>query len=262
MGGHTGTGWTARLLGTAAAVAALVGPVGCAAGGTPAAGAAEVPAPAPADPTCTNLLKIDAVPPPAGDPSAPDPAAVRAWAGQVLPLLDSALATAPAELQPTLTALQRVVRSAAETGTAAASDAPVVAQSVTEYEAWAYDNCGYRQVLVTAVDYRLDGVPATLPAGPAAVRLVNDSAAGLAHAVLIARPKDQAMSVQQLLATPADQLAQQLDLVPGAASAGPREQGGMLVDLAPGRYFFLCPLGGGDTPPHLTLGMVAPVAVA
>jgi hypothetical protein len=260
MDGRAGTARAARLLGTAAAVAALVGgPVACAAGATPVAGAAE--APAPVDSTCADLLKIDAVPPPAGDPSAPDPAAVRAWAGQVLPLLNSAVATAPAELQPTLTALQRVVQSSAETGTAAASDAPVVARSVNEYETWAYDHCGYRQVLVTAVDYRLDGVPATLPAGPAAIRLVNDSASGSVHAVLVARPKDQAMTVQQLLATPAEQLAQQLDLVPGAASAGPREQGGMLVDLAPARYFVLCPLGGGDTPPHLTLGMVAQVTV-
>ncbi|MEU7817578.1 hypothetical protein [Pseudonocardia sp. NPDC049154] len=264
MGSRTGIR-TRRLLGAATAVVALAGgAVACAAGPAPAAGAAEAaaPAPAPLDTTCTNLLKIDAVPPPAGDPGTPDPAAVRAWAGQILPLLDSAVATAPPDLRPTLTTLQGVLRSAATTGTAAPADAPVVAQSVNDYETWAYEHCGYQQVQVTATEYRLDGVPATLRAGPTAVRLVNRSTANLYHAVLIVRPKDQAVTVAQVLATPPELLAQQVDVVPGAATAGPGEQGGMLVDLPAGRYLVLCPLGDGEGPPHLMRGMVAEVSVS
>ncbi|MFR9800783.1 hypothetical protein ACL02T_00580 [Pseudonocardia sp. RS010] len=259
----TGTvGRAGRLLGTGALVAALVsGAVGCANG--PDAAAAAVPAaPVPVASTCTNLLKIDAVPPPEVDPAGvSDPAAVRAWAGRILPLLDSALATAPADLRPTLTSLQGVLRSTAATGTASPEDAPVVARSVNEYETWAYDNCGYQQLLVTATEYRLDGVPAALRTGPTAVRLVNRSTAGLFHGVLIVRPKDQALTLAQVRAMPPEQLATQVDVVPGSATAAPGEQAGMLVDLEPGRYFVLCPLGDGNGPPHLTRGMVAEVSV-
>jgi hypothetical protein len=263
MGTRTGHR-TTRLPGTATAIAVLVACVtACASGPTAAARPAEAiaAAPVPVDSTCTNLLKIDAVPPPAGDPGASDPAALRAWAGQILPLLDSALATAPADVQPPLTTLQGVLRSAATTGTAAPADGPVVAQSVNEYETWAYDHCGYQQVQVTATEYRMDGVPATLRAGPTAVRLLNRSTADLYHAVLIVRPKDQALTVPQVLALPPELLAQQVDVLPGAASAAPGEQGGMLVDLPTGRYLVLCPLGDGTAPPHFMQGMVAEVSV-
>ncbi|MCE0764033.1 hypothetical protein LWC35_14080 [Pseudonocardia kujensis] len=259
MGTWTGIR-TTRLLGAATAVAALVGGVvACAAGPAPTAGAAE--APAPLDATCTTLVKIDAVPPPAGDPSTPDPAAVREWAGRILPLIDSAVTTAPADVWPSLTALQGVLRSTAATGTAAATDAPVVARSVNDYESWAYDHCGYQQVQVTATEYRLDGVPATLHPGPAAFRLTNRSTANLYHGLLIVRPKDQAVTVAQVVATAPEQLAQQVDVVPGATTAAPGQQGGMLVDLPAGRYLVLCPLGNGDGPPHLMRGMVAEVSV-
>jgi hypothetical protein len=205
---------------------------------------------------------MDAVPPPAGDPSGPDPAAVRAWAGRILPLLDSAVAAAPPDLRQSLTALRGALQTAATSGTAAPTDAAVVAQSVNQYEAWAYDHCGYHQVQVTASEYRLDGVPATLPPGPAALRLVNRSTANLYHGVLIVRPKDQAVSVAQAVATPPEQLAQQVDVVPGAATAAPGEQSGLLVDLPAGRYLVLCPLGSGDGPPHLMRGMVAELSVS
>ncbi|MCE3554943.1 Rpn family recombination-promoting nuclease/putative transposase [Pseudonocardia sp. RS11V-5] len=260
MGTRTGIR-TTRLLGAATAVAALVGGAVACAAPAPAAGAAEA-APAPVDATCATLVKVDAVPPPAGDPSTPDPAAVREWAGRILPLLDSAVATAPADVRPSLTALQGVLKSAATTGTAAPTDAPVVAQSVNQYEAWAYDHCGYSRVEVTATEFRLDGVPATLHPGPAAFRLTNRSTANLYHGLLIVRPKDQAMTVAQVVATTPELLAQQVDVVPGATTAAPGQQGGMLVDLPAGRYIVLCPLGSGDGPPHLMRGMVAEVSVA
>ncbi|MHA6796059.1 hypothetical protein ACVGVM_21475 [Pseudonocardia bannensis] len=73
-------------------------------------------------------------------------------------------------------------------------------------------------------DFRFAGAPATLKAGPAIIQLI-------------------------------------VDLVPGAASAAPGQSGGLLVDLTPGRYFLVCPVGDEGEQPHHLRGMIDEITV-
>jgi hypothetical protein len=254
------------LWGSIATAAALgLGLSACAGGGTPAAAPPASAAPA-ADPnaaTCDNLLKLDAVPTPDGDPSAPpDPEGNKAWGAAVLPLLTGAAATAPADLEPTLTALQPVVQASATDGTAIPFDDPAVLGNIAKYESWAYQNCGYQQVSVMGVDFRFDGMPATLKAGPTAIQMMNHSAANQIHVMLILKSPDPNLTVEQFTAIPMEQLMTQFQPLPGAVLAPPGQQGGLLVDLEPGTYFFLCPVGQEyGTAPHFLQGMINKVTV-
>jgi len=260
----------ARTLATAAAVAALTGGLaacggGSTAGGTGGTGGAASAAPA-ADPnasTCDNLLKLDAVPTPDGDPSAPpDPEAAKAWGNQVLPLLTSAMATAPADLKTSLTALQPVVQASATQGTQILFDDPAVTENVAKYEGWAFQNCGYQQVSVMGSDFRFDGMPQALTAGPTAIKMMNHSAAGQVHVMLILKSPDPALTVENFVGMPMEQLMTQFQPLPGAVVAPPGQEGGLLVDLEPGTYFFICPVGEEyGVAPHFVQGMINKVAV-
>ncbi|GAA4539684.1 hypothetical protein [Pseudonocardia xishanensis] len=259
----------ARTLGTAAAVAALTAGLAACGGGSTATGGGSSGAPSvapaanPTASTCENLLKIDAVPTPDGDPSAPpDPEAAKAWGNQVVPLLNSAIATAPADLKTTLTALQPVAQASATQGAQLPFDDPNLTANVAAYETWAYRNCGYQQVSVMGVDFEFEGMPATLEAGPTAIQMMNHSAANQAHVMLVMEAKDPSMTVEQFVATPQEQLMANFQPLPTAAIAPPGQQGGMLLDLKPGTYFFLCPVGEEyGVPPHFVQGMINKVTV-
>ncbi|SDF66880.1 hypothetical protein [Pseudonocardia oroxyli] len=255
-----------RLLGTVAATAALgLGLAACggAAPATPAAPASAAPAADPNAATCDNLLKLDAVPTPDGDPSAPpDPEGNKTWGNAVLPLLTGAVATAPAEVRTPLSALQPVVQASATQGAPIPFDDPAVTENIAKYESWAYQNCGYQQVSVMGADYRFEGMPATLRSGPTAIQMMNHSAANQVHVMLIAKSPDPNLTVEQVVAMPMDQLMTQFQPLPGAVFAPPGQQGGLLVDLAPGTYFFLCPVGEEyGTAPHFLQGMINKVTV-
>jgi hypothetical protein len=255
-----------RLLGTVAAAAALgLGLGACGGGSTPAAAPPASAAPA-ADPnaaTCDNLLKLDAVPTPDGDPSAPpDPAATKTWGAAVLPLLTGATATAPADIKPTLTSLQPIVQASATDGTPIPFDDPTVMGNIAKYEGWAYANCGYQQVSVMGTDFKFDGMPATLKSGPTAIQMMNHSAANQVHVMLILKAPDPSLTVEQFTAMPMDQLMTQFQPLPGAVFAPPGQQGGVLVDLDPGTYFFICPVGEEyGVAPHFLQGMINKVTV-
>lgn len=255
-----------RLLVTIAATAAVgLGLSACGAGSTPAAAppASAAPAADPTAATCDNLLKLDAVPTPDGDPSAPpDPEAAKAWGNQVMPLITGALATAPADLKTSLSALQPVVEASATQGVQIPFDDPTVTANVASYESWAFQNCGYQQVSVMGADFRFDGMPATLEAGPTAIQMMNHSAADQVHVLLILKAPDPNLTVEQFTAMPMDQLMSQFQPLPGAVVAPPGQQGGLLVDLEPGTYFFICPVGEEyGTAPHFLQGMINKVTV-
>ncbi|WP_181784139.1 hypothetical protein [Pseudonocardia pini] len=257
----------ARTLGTAAAVAALTGGLAACGGGTPAAGgsggASAAPAADPNAATCDNLLKFDAVPTPDGDPTAPpDPEAAKAWGNRVLPLLNAAIGTAPAELKSSLTSLQPVVQASASQGTQIPFDDPTVTANVAKYEGWAFQNCGYQQVSLMGTDFTFDGMPATLTAGPTAIQMMNHSAANQVHVLLILKSPDPALTVDQFVGMPMEQLMTQFQPLPGAVVAPPGQQGGLLVDLEPGTYFMICPVGEEyGTAPHFVQGMINKVTV-
>jgi hypothetical protein len=139
-------------------------------------GGAPAPAPPAAPPTpdaasatatvCGNLLRLDAVPAPEGGPDGPPPAeAVREWGAATAPVLDAALAQAPAPLASSLTVLKPVFQAAAGRGSEPNYEDPAFTGAITAYETWAHENCGYQQVALTGTDFRFSGTPATLGPG-------------------------------------------------------------------------------------------------
>lgn len=234
----------------------IVALAGCAGGAQPPAAApAPVAAPAAADPTaavCSNLLKIDNVPTAEGDgPGSPTPpAAVKEWASAVAPLLDAAIADAPTAVAGPLTTLKPLVATAVVNGVDPNFDNPAVLESVTAYEAWAHANCGYQKVALTETDDQLTGLPSTLKAGPTSFLAKNTGS--YLHVVLIGKPKDPALTIEQLQTMPIEQVFGAVDLLPGAAVAPPGQTSGYLVDLTPGRYVVICPVDDqGQPPQHL-----------
>lgn len=249
--------------GTALAAAVLVAVAGCAGGN----GAPAAPAPAPDAATsvsqvCGNLLGMDGVPAPEGGPDGPPPAdAVRAYGAELAPLLDAALAGAPAELATSLETLRPSVEAARAEGTPPNVEDPAYLGAVTGYERWAHDNCGYQQVRLAGTDFDFTGAPETLQAGPASLLLENRSADGQFHVALLARAKDETVTLDRFLETPFEGLLEIVELVPGAAAAPPGQTGGVLVDLEPGRYFLLCPVGDEGQLPHHLQGMIKEITV-
>ena len=248
---------------TAGLITALAG---C--GGTPAApGASTAPAaPATSAATgvaaaCGSLLQLDGVPAPEGGPQGPPPAeAVKEFGATVTPVLAAAMAQAPAALTPSLVALEPFYDAAATQGVAPDFENPAFTGAIAGYEKWAHENCGYQQVSLAGTDFHFTGAPATLKAGPVSILLENESATGQFHVAVLAKAGPD-MTLEKFLATPMEELMATVELVPGGAAAAPGQTGGMLVDLEPGRYFLLCPVGDEGQLPHHLQGMVNEVTV-
>ncbi|QJY46956.1 hypothetical protein [Pseudonocardia broussonetiae] len=254
---------------TAAVFAAALISVTTACGGAaaPAPAAADQPAPTTAassvDTACTNLLGIDATPTPEEGPeSPPAPEEVKAWGATITTMLDAALAAAPPELTPSLTALQPFVQTAANDGVLPAFDDPGLNAALAGYETWAHDNCGYQNIDLVGRDFEFTGAPATLEPGPISVLMENRSEDEQFHVALLARAKDPAMTAEQFTAMPMEELFGAVDLVPGAAAAAPGQTGGTLADLEPGTYFLFCPVGDEGEIPHHLQGMITTITVA
>jgi hypothetical protein len=258
----------ARLPLAAAGLTAAALLVATACGAAPGAAPAAAPdAPAAAGPSaetaCTHLLALDGLPSPEGGPDGPAPAeAVRAWGEQLVPIVDAAVAAAPADLAPHVTALQPVAQAAATQGAEPDFEDPAFLGAVAGYETWAHENCGYQNVDLAGTDFAFSGAPETLDAGPVSVLLANESTEGEFHVALFARANDPAMTVEQFQALSFEELMSQVELIPGAAAAPPGATGGMLADLEPGTYFLLCPVGEEGEIPHHVQGMINRITVA
>jgi hypothetical protein len=258
---------TTRPAGAALIAAGLLTTVTtCGGGSAPAAAPPAAPTAQAASATaavCGSLLRLDAVPAPEGGPDGPPPAAaVKEWGAATSPALDAALAQAPAVLTPSLTVLQPVFRAAATQGTGPDFENPAFTGAITAYETWAHENCGYQKVALTGTDFRFEGAPSTLDAGPVSILLENRSADGQFHVAHLAKAKDASTTVDQVVHAPMEQLMELVEIVPGFAQAAPGQTGGFLADLEPGKYFLICPVGEEGELPHHVQGMITEVTVA
>jgi hypothetical protein len=248
------------------AAAALLVTTAC--GAAPAATPAPAPAAAAAtgpsvETACTNLLAVDGVPSPDSGPEGPAaPEEVKAFGESVTPLLDAALAAAPPDLAPSLTALQPFVAAAADEGVEPDFEDPAFTGALVGYETWAHENCGYQNIALAGTDFAFSGAPETLEAGPISMLLTNESTEGEFHVALLARANDPAMTVEGFQALSFEQLESAVELLPGAAAAPPGATGGVLAELEPGTYFILCPVGEEGEIPHHLQGMINRVTVA
>jgi hypothetical protein len=192
-----------------------------------------------------------------------DPAELEAYmADTVLPVAEETRDNVPEELAEPVGVMFEAVDTLAATGDFAAFEDPAFLTAQGEVYPALAETCGYQDVTATAVDYGYEGVPTTLEAGPTVFVIDNQSAAGEAHEIGIAKIADGVTeTAEQLLALPEEEAFAKIELASGAfAAAGGAS--GVSMDLAPGRYLYACfiPMGSigdqeGTGAPHFTAGM-------
>jgi hypothetical protein len=211
------------------------------------------------DAFCEGFVALDA----AFMTAPEDPAELEAYlADEVLPVAEETRDNVTDELAEPVGVMFEAVDTLASTGDFAAFEDPEFLAAQAEVYPELAATCGYQDVTATAVDYGYTGVPATLEAGPTVFVIDNQSAAGEAHEIGVARIADGVTeTAEQLLALPEEEAFTKLE-VSGGAFAPAGGTSGVSLDLAPGRYLYACfiPTGSigeeeGTGAPHFTAGM-------
>ena len=178
--------------------------------------------------------------------------------------MNKALAAAPAAVLPQITALRDAYQKKGDK----LFNSGAGLQLISALDSWVYDNCPGSQVAVTATDYAYQGVPATLPAGPANFKMTN-AAPKEDHmmAILKLTPAGEGRELSKILAMPEkkqDKYFEPDDQ--GAFMFAPAGQVGYVpINLESGTYAYVCflPVGGKNSgAPHFTEGMYGSFTVS
>jgi hypothetical protein len=117
---------------------------------------------------------------------------------------------------------------------------------------------GPDEITVKAAEYEFTGLPPTLPPGETAFVLEN--AGKEPHDLSVARITSDA-TVEELLELPQREANEQIEDV-GNLFARPGDAQRRVLDLAPGRYGYVCFVTAEDGTPHAFLGMAGEFTVA
>jgi hypothetical protein len=221
---------------------------------------------------CTAAVDLAAVvndgpdvpnPPPSPDDVA---AAFDEYQARLEPPLTAMEQSVPPALQQDIATIARQARYAVATNDEAPLNTPEFDSAASRLRAFMITECRFEQVRVTAVEYRFDGIPPTLPAGTVAFTMSNQGAEP--HELDVYRINEGVpQPFPQLALLPDDQRDVVLTSV-GEISANPGAAETEFMTLIPGRYGVAClvlqgatPAADGTGPPHAALGMVAEFTV-
>lgn len=248
----------------AVGMATVIGMAGCGgdsklAVGEPTSEAAEY---------CAKSLAIETAPEPDIDFETATPeqlqAGVKAYAAQLLPLAEEALAVSPAEVKADIQTLVGATRSVSQTGDFSVfeNDAAVTAAGDRAH-AYDLENCGWGKAEVVGEDYEYEGLPDESEAGPVSFDLSNEGKEP--HEMVIFRIKDGVEeSFDELLALPEEQSQSKIEFAGVVEPVDPGGKDYSVANLTEGRYGVVCfiPIGGGEEgPPHFTQGMKGEIEV-
>ncbi|WP_007516005.1 MULTISPECIES: hypothetical protein [Pseudofrankia] len=212
-----------------------------AAAGTPAAATANDTQAA-----CAAVLASDWVNIPGIDPDGPPASAAElaAWATPLQTQVTALRAGVPADLTSKVDVLATVVQGAKEGKPVSTEDASLSA-ALTAVNGWAHDSCGYTTLDVTNSDgTALAGVPATLPAGPVAMKFANTGTdpAKAGFILLLGKVRDGQTATAADVRAGKASLEDIADVVAVAQPTGSDPAYG-LATLSPGRYIVATPVG-------------------
>jgi hypothetical protein len=122
----------------------------------------------------------------------------------------------------------------------------------------AAQSAGSTEITVEAVEYAFSGVPNTLPTGETTFVLENTGQEP--HDLSVARITSAA-TVEELLELPQREANEQIEDV-GNLFARPGDAQRRVLDLAAGRYGYVCFVTAEDGTPHAFLGMAGEFTVA
>lgn len=185
------------------------------------------------------------------------------------PLVDEALAVAPAAIVEDGMTVSDALDQLIETGDPSALDSEEVGDASQRLHEFDLESCGWASVSFSTVDYAFEDLPETLEAGPTSFELHNDGAE--AHELVLLRKNDGVtLSAEELIALPEEEAESMITFL-GVAEPVPEDETSYLVaDLEPGDYVAICFIPTGTTaldgppadgPPHFTHGMVREITV-
>lgn len=120
---------------------------------------------------------------------------------------------------------------------------------------------GPQQVVVTAVEYAFEEVPASIPAGETTFRLQNEGQEP--HMMFFARIEGTSKSIAELIQLSERASDRFVDEVGGIRKpVGPAENGEATLELEPGRYGYVCFVSAPDGNAHYEKGMFGELEVA
>jgi len=205
---------------------------------------------------CKAMVASDWVNIPGINPSAPPASAadLASWATPVLTNLTTVRAGVPANLTGQVDTLTTAVQGAKDGKPIDTEDASLGA-ALAAVDTWVHDSCGYTTLDVTNSDgTALAGVPATLPAGPVAMKFANTGTdpAKAGFILLLGKVRDGEAATAADVQSGKVNLEDIADTVSVAQPTGPDPAYG-LATLSPGRYIVTTPVG---TPPEFS-GVIA-----
>jgi hypothetical protein len=226
---------------------------------------------------CEASLAIETAPEPEIDfataTEAEIGAAMQTFVTDVMrPLVDDALPLVPAEIEGDVDTMVAAIDQTAETGDPSGFESPEFAEAEGRVHAYDREHCGWETLDVVATEYRYDGVPAELPAGPTSFEFSNEGQE--LHELGLVRVNDGVTeTLHELLALPEDEVMAKVTFQGSPTFAPPGTGGYKVVDLEPGRYVIGCFVPTGMTsqdgpppdpsaPPHAVHGMITEFTVA
>jgi hypothetical protein len=198
-------------------------------------------------------------------------AALTAYLQEAKPLVDAAVAAAPAELKHPLDVQVGAFNQAlAGADPEEVFETPEVEAASDRLHAFDLENCGWGQVDVTARDYEFSGLPDELEAGRTSIELKNEGNE-LHEIVLLTRNPGVTETFDEILALPEEEGMTKVRPV-SFAFAAPDDDEYAVFDLPAGEYVAVCFIPQGtiseettpapDAKPHFALGMKEEFTVA
>ncbi len=219
---------------------------------------------------CATSLQLAQTTSSAPPPEAGDIEGGKAFAAPIVPLGETLLASAPADLTADLQSMVGIAQQAAQTGDVTGFQTPDFVAKDAKVHAAGLARCGWARQDVELMEYHLMGLPDTMPAGVTSFELKN-TGKELHEMVLFRKNDGVTASFQEVLALPDEQALTKVTPM-GGAFAAQGQTGYVLTDLTPGQYVALCfvPVGTtsmdaqppADAPPHFTQGMIHEFTVA
>ena len=249
-----------------------------AAGSPPGAQPAGTSAPArPAPPpelasfcaAAPDLLQVLDEGPDIAPPGAPADVAtaLQTFSTRFEPPLTAVLKNMPAVVQDDIGTLGRQARAAVATKTVAPMNTPEFFAALTRFQINTVKQCAIPEIRVVATEYKYDGIPSNVAAGPLSVILINLGAEP--HEMKVFRiPDGESQPFTALIGLSQAERDKLLTAITPTLSANPGSTDSEILKLAPGRYGVACFKSQGATlsqdgtgPSHASLGEEAEFTV-
>ncbi|WP_232425327.1 hypothetical protein [Pseudofrankia inefficax] len=189
------------------------------------------------------------------DPDAPAPSAqeLKDFAARIRPTAQSLRSNVPTQLVSQADVLMSVVDRASQ-GRAFDPEGSGLLAAGRDIDAWMFDHCGYRKLEVTSNDGIFIGLPASVPAGPVAIRFTSrGSAEKSAFVLLFGQVRAGSTATARDIASGQANLEDVADI--RAVAQPTSDQPAYTVrNLPAGSYIVSSPLG---TPPNFDGGTAA-----